>query len=126
MKKYKPKTSTINKTKQKKRDVILYRSFMTAIAVFVLYHIFIESHYFGSDYRYNLYVFWIPTLIGFFITLKFILSQIESDSILLFDRIFFPQNTQKLHNIESAISNYSDIRGIYFLYILTSLIHLYL
>ena len=77
MKKYKPKTSSINKTKQKKLDVILYRSFMTAIAVFVLYHIFIESHYFGSDYRYNLYVFWIPTLIGFFITLKFNLSQIN-------------------------------------------------
>ena len=70
MKKYKPKTSSINKTKQKKLDVILYRSFMTAIAVFVLYHIFIESHYFGSDYRYNLYVFWIPTLIGFFYNSK--------------------------------------------------------
>jgi hypothetical protein len=42
MRKVKPKFQ--NKTKQKKRDAILYRSFMTAIAVFVLYHIFIESH----------------------------------------------------------------------------------
>ena len=75
MRKVKPKFQ--NKTKQKKRDAILYRSFMTAIAVFVLYHIFIESHLFGSDYRYNLFVFWIPTLIGFFIALKFNLFQFD-------------------------------------------------
>lgn len=74
MKKIKPKFQ--NKTRQKKRDAFLYRSFMTAIAVFVLYHTFIESHYFGNDYKYDLYVFWIPTLFGFFIALKFNLFQI--------------------------------------------------
>ncbi len=75
MRKIKPKFQ--NKTKQKKIDAILYRSFMTLIAVFVLYHMFVESHYLGSDYRYDVFVFWIPTLIGFFIALKFNLFQID-------------------------------------------------
>jgi len=75
MRKIKPKFQ--NKTRQKKKVAILYRSFMTAIAVFVLHYMFIESHYLGSDYRYDLYVFWIPTLIGFFVALKFNLFQID-------------------------------------------------
>mgnify|MGYP006176376455 CR=1 FL=1 len=77
MKKYQLKTPTINKTKQKKKDEILYKYFITAIVIFSLYHLFIESHYLGSDCKYNLYVFWIPTLLGFFIALKFNLFQID-------------------------------------------------
>ena len=77
MKKYQLKTPTINKTKQKKKDEILYKYFITAIVIFSLYHLFIESHYLGSDCKYDLYVFWIPTLLGFFIALKFNLFQID-------------------------------------------------
>lgn len=77
MKKYKSKTSNINKTRQKKRDAILYKYFMATIAICVIHYIFIAYHYLGSDYRYDLFVFWIPTLIGIIITIKFDLLQFD-------------------------------------------------
>ena len=51
MKKYQLKTPKINKTRQKKKDENLYKYFITAIVIFILYHLFIESHYLGSDYK---------------------------------------------------------------------------
>jgi len=60
-----------SKYQQKKRKNILYESLIALLVIFVLYGIFIESSYIGKDYRYNLFVFWIPILIGLFIAIRF-------------------------------------------------------
>ena len=57
--------------KQTKGGKFLFKSFIALIIVFVLYSLFIESSYIGKDYRYNIFVFWIPILIGLFIAIRF-------------------------------------------------------
>lgn len=77
MRYYKSKKKPTNNSKENKRAKILYWSFIIASALFVIHYKFIESNYIGSDYRYNLFVFWMPTLIGFFITIKYDVLQID-------------------------------------------------
>lgn len=80
MRKYKP--NTINKSKQKKREDFHYKYFMTTIFVGVIHYIFVESHYIGSDNRYDLFVFWIPVLIGLVLVVKFNILLIEWNNVL--------------------------------------------
>ncbi|SEP58211.1 hypothetical protein [Flavobacterium urocaniciphilum] len=82
MKKHKPKTSGINKTRQKKRQAFLNKYFMTAVGLFLLYYIFIESHYIGTDIRYEVFVFWIPVLTGIFVSIKFNFFQVDWNDII--------------------------------------------
>jgi len=60
-----------HKKKQTKGGNFLFKSFIALIIIFVLYSLFIESSYIGKDYRYNIFVFWIPILIGLFIAITF-------------------------------------------------------
>lgn len=71
MKIHKPKTSGINKTRQKKRAKIEGKIFFNIIVIGLVYYIFFESKSIGGDYRYDLFVFWMPTLIGFFLSIKY-------------------------------------------------------
>lgn len=64
-------TKSKSQHKSKRNKNILYQYFILLFFIGVLYHIYIESSYIGKDYRYNIFVFWIPTLLGFFIILKY-------------------------------------------------------
>lgn len=64
-------TKSKHQYKGKRNKNFLYQYFILLLFIGVLYHIFIESSYIGKDYRYNIFVFWIPIFIGFFIAIKF-------------------------------------------------------
>ncbi len=64
-------TKSKNQHKSKRNKNILYQYFILLLFIGVLYHIYIESSYIGKDYRYNIFVFWIPSLVGFFIILRY-------------------------------------------------------
>lgn len=62
---------TNSQDKKEEKGNLLYKFLIISIITFVLYSIFIESSYIGKDYRYNIFVFWTPTLIGSFIVIRF-------------------------------------------------------
>ena len=64
-------TKSKHQHKSKGNKNFLYQYFILLLFIGVLYPIFIESSYIGKDYRYNIFVFWIPIFIGFFIAIKF-------------------------------------------------------
>ena len=63
--------SKTNKTRVKKRDDFLYNYLIATLIVGVIHYYFFESHYIGSDNRYDLFVFWIPVVVGIFFIVKF-------------------------------------------------------
>ena len=65
------------KTNQKKKENLLYKFFITTIVIGLVYHGFIESNYIGGDNRYDLYVFWIPIIIGIILAVKYDLLQMK-------------------------------------------------
>lgn len=71
MKKYKSKTSGVNKTRLKKRAKLEEKIFIGVLISAVIYYLFFESISFGEDYRYQLYVFWLPVVLGFFLAIKY-------------------------------------------------------
>ena len=80
MRKNRPKT--INKTKQKKRQDIQYKYFMTTIVIGVIHYFFLESHYIGSDSRYDLFVFWLPVVVGLILIVRFNVLSIDWNGII--------------------------------------------
>ena len=72
--------------------------FFGIIIIAVIYYIFFESLSLGGDYRYELYVFWLPTILGFFVAFKYsfiseywsslIIDVIKEKHFLL--KIFYP------------------------------------
>lgn len=55
------------KKRAKKEETIFFGIIITA----VIYYIFFDSLSFGGDYRYDLFVFWLPTMLGFFVAIKY-------------------------------------------------------
>ncbi|HKX85934.1 MAG TPA: hypothetical protein VJL37_04635 [Flavobacterium sp.] len=55
---------------EEKKEKLYYRIFIGFCILNVVHYWFFEEETIGYDYRYNLYIFWIPTLLGVFITLK--------------------------------------------------------
>lgn len=82
MKTPKSKHSKINKTREKKREEIYYKYLIATILVGVIHYYFIESDYIGGDYRYDLFVFWIPVIVGLFLIVKFNILLIDWNDIL--------------------------------------------
>ncbi len=70
-----------HKNNQKKRKNIMYESIIVLLIIFVLYGFFIESSYIGKDYRYDIFVFCIPILIGLFIAIRFNLLELDYKKI---------------------------------------------
>lgn len=64
-------TNTAFKKRVKKRAKIEEKIFIGILVFGVIYYLFFQSISFGEDYRYALYVFWLPTISGFFITIKY-------------------------------------------------------
>lgn len=60
-----------NKLKKKTIDKINDTLFFIFCLIGIIYFLFFQSVTIGGDYKYFVYVFLIPTLIGFFITAKF-------------------------------------------------------
>lgn len=82
MKVTKSKSSKKNKTKQKKREEIQYQFLIAVIAVGFIYYFFFESEYIGGDYKYDLFVFWIPVIVGLLLIVKFNILSIDWNDIL--------------------------------------------
>ena len=64
-------TKTAFKTRVKKRAKIEEKIFIGILVLGVIYYLFFESLSFGEDYRYTLYVFWLPTILGFIFSVKY-------------------------------------------------------
>jgi hypothetical protein len=84
MRKNKPhlKPNLVNKTKQKKREEFYYKYFITTLVIGVIHYYFFESHYLGSDTRYDLFVFWIPVIVGFTLIVWYNILSIDWNDIL--------------------------------------------
>ncbi len=61
---FKTANEKILKRKQQNFDKKAYRWFIAALIVAVVYYFFIEPTTVGSDYRYGLFIFWIPIISG--------------------------------------------------------------
>ena len=92
-------SKTINKTKQKKREEFQYKYLMATIAIGVIYHFFFESYSIGSDTRYDVFVFWLPVIIGLILIVSFnvlsidwndILPTIKKERNIFYKIIYFP------------------------------------
>ena len=91
-------TKSVFKAIEKKRSKKEKTIFFGIIIITVIYYIFFESLSLGGDYRYDLYIFWLPTILGFFIAIKysfiseywssFFLDVIKEKSFLM--KIFYP------------------------------------
>lgn len=91
-------TKSVFKTRVKKRDNKEKTIFFGIIITAVIYYIFFESLSFGGDYRYDLFVFWLPTILGCFVTIKYsfvaeywssLLVDIIKEKLFLL-KIFYP------------------------------------
>ncbi|WP_298392416.1 hypothetical protein [Flavobacterium sp.] len=82
MKVTKSKPSKTTKTKQKKREEIQYQFLIAVLVIGLIHYFFIESKYIGGDYRYDLFVFWIPVIVGFLLIVKFNILSIDWKDIL--------------------------------------------
>jgi hypothetical protein len=82
MKITKSKSTKINKTIEKKREEIQYKFLIAILVIGVIHYYFFESEYIGSDNRYDLFVFWIPVVIGLFLIVKFNILSIDWKDIL--------------------------------------------
>jgi hypothetical protein len=71
MKKNKFETKTAFKKRVKKRAKIEEKIFIGILVLGVIYYLFFEDLSFGEDYRYTLYVFWLPTILGFVFSVKY-------------------------------------------------------
>lgn len=89
---------SVFKERVKKRAKKEKTIFFGIIIIAVIYYIFFESLSLGGDCRYELYVFWLPTILGFFVAFKYsfiseywsslILDVIKEKHFLL--KIFYP------------------------------------
>lgn len=82
MKTTKSQPSKINKTREKKREEIQYKFLIAILVIGVIHYYFFESEYIGSDNRYDLFVFWIPVIVGLFLIVKFNILSIDWKDIL--------------------------------------------
>ncbi len=91
-------TKSVLKESVKKRAKKEKTIFFGIIIITVIYYIFFESLSLGGDYRYELYVFWLPTILGFFVAFKYsfiaeywssLLLDVIKEKRLLF-KIFYP------------------------------------
>lgn len=71
--KFKNRIKNSNKRKVKKLNTY----FFGILIIGLIHYMFIESKYIGSDYRYDLFVFWIPTIVGMLITIRFDFLQLN-------------------------------------------------
>lgn len=80
MKKRKPLSKKKNLTKEKKLEALHYKIFIGFCIANVLHYMFFEPQTFGSDSRYAIYVFWVPTFLGLVITSRYyIFNEIWND-----------------------------------------------
>jgi hypothetical protein len=82
MKTTKSKSSKINKTREKKREEIQYKFLIAILVIGVIHYYLFESEYIGDDNRYDLFVFWIPVVVGLFLIVKFNILSIDWNDIL--------------------------------------------
>ena len=91
-------TKTAFKKRVKKRAKIEEKIFIGILILGVIYYLFFEDLSFGEDYRYTLYVFWLPTILGFFVAIKYsfvaeywssLLEDLKKEKYFLM-KIFYP------------------------------------
>jgi hypothetical protein len=84
MRKNKPnlKPNSVNKTKQNKREEFYYKYFITTLVIGVIHYYFFESHYLGSDFRYDLVVFWTPVVVGLILIVRYNILSMDWHDIL--------------------------------------------
>lgn len=65
------------KNSKKRKEKKLNKYFFGILIFGIIHYLFIESKDIGSDIRYDLFVFWIPTCIGMLITIRFDFLQLN-------------------------------------------------
>jgi len=75
-------TKTAFKKRLKKKEINVYRYVIITIFIGIVYWLFFELTSIGGDYRYDLFVFWIPVVVGIIITIKFDLLLLDYKDLL--------------------------------------------